>query len=120
MRSVSSSASCQLRSGWQSDVSPCLLNQGERAGRHFRADTCDLNIPAVRVDPIGRCLRYAGRDVFNRCLEEICELTEDPGGIRDPQVVLQPGRSTRLHRVTSFMEQHDHSSSSYAAAWMAG
>ncbi len=65
-------------------------NQSGRVGRNFRARTCDLDISDIRGDSIGRRLHYAERDVFNRGIDEMCELTEDSSDVRDSKMVLRP------------------------------
>ena len=65
-------------------------NQSGRVGRNSRARTCDLDISDFRGDSICRCLLYAERDVFNRGIDEMCELTEYSSDIRESKMVLPP------------------------------
>jgi hypothetical protein len=54
-----------------------------------KARSCDLDIPDIRADSDGRCLRYAERYVPNRGFHAMGELTEDSSDVRDSKMVLR-------------------------------
>ena len=58
--------------------------------RDFWARTCDLDICDSRDDFTGGCLLYAERYVLIRSLDEMRELVEEPGDVRDSKMVLRP------------------------------
>lgn len=65
-------------------------DQSGRVSRNSRARTCDLDIPDIRGDFVGRCLPYAEIYVFTRGIDEMYELTEVFRDVRDSQMVLRP------------------------------